>query len=311
MKDTEFDVVIVGGGPAGLTSAIYTCRNNLSTLIIEKGLLGGYLHYLSEIENYPGCDKISGPQLAQNMADQAKRHGAQSVVAEAKGVRLADGKYTIQTNNDNILSKAIIIATGSKPAKMGIPGEQEFFGRGVSYCATCDGPLYKGKTVLIAGGGNSAITEAIHIANYAEKVYVVEIQEQLTADLILQERAKSNTKIEFRLPYSIVQIQGNDRVTGVITKNLKTNQSEEIDIDGVFVSVGRTPQSEPFTNLVRCNERGFIITDRDMATSQDGIFAAGDIRAGSIMQISTAVGDGTIAGISASEYILMKPIRNK
>ncbi|MGQ9705767.1 MAG: NAD(P)/FAD-dependent oxidoreductase [bacterium] len=304
MSDYEFDVIIIGGGPAGLTSAIFTARYGLSTLIIEKGLLGGYLHFLDDIENYPGFLTIKGSDLGNILTEQAKKYGASTIIEEAKSIRIADKRFIIDTKNENLLSSAVIIATGSNPAKIGVKGEEEYFGRGVSYCAKCDGPLFKGKAVLVVGGGNSAITEALFIANYVSKIYILNILEDLQADFYLQNKIKSVSIVEFLLPYKVETIEGDDRVNRVVVRSLKTNSIKEIMVDGVFVFIGRIPASQPFRDLIKTDEKGFIITDENLMTSQKGIFSAGDVRSKTYLQIATALGDGCIAGLSASNYLL-------
>ena len=308
MSESEFDIAIIGGGPAGLTSAIFTSRYGLSTIVIEKGLLGGYLHFLDGIENYPGFPTINGTELAEKMIEQSRKFGASSITAEVKKIRIADKKFIIEMGQENLLSRAVIIATGSNPAKIGAPGEDAFFGRGVSYCAKCDGPLFKGKTVLVVGGGNSAITEALFLANYVSKIYILNILDGLQADAVLQNRIKSRPMIEFRLPYKVERIEGDDRVDRVIIRSLRTNQSEELNIDGIFVFVGRLPASQPFMDIVKTDALGFIMTDEHLITSQKGIFSAGDVRSKSHLQIATAVGDGCIAGLSASNYIIAEKV---
>jgi len=304
MAEREFDIAIIGGGPAGLTSAIFTARHGLSTVVIEKGLIGGYLHFLDDIENYPGFPAIKGSELAEKMTEQARKFGATTTIAEVKKIRIADKKFIIEIGSENLLSRAVIIATGSNPARINAPGEDAFFGRGVSYCAKCDGPLFKGKTVLVVGGGNSAITEALLLSNYASKLYILNILEDLQADMFLQNKIKSNPKVEFRLPFKVEKIEGDDRVNRIIIKSLRTGRSEELSVDGVFIFAGRIPSSERFRDIVKKDNKGFIITDEYLMTSQAGIFSAGDARSKTHLQIATAVGDGALAGISASNYLL-------
>ncbi|MBI5181749.1 MAG: thioredoxin-disulfide reductase [Nitrospirae bacterium] len=302
---SEYDIIIIGGGPAGLTAGLYTSRARLDTLLIERALIGGQIVTTDKVENYPGFEQgISGPELVKHMELQAKRFGLEIisgrvVSAEDKGdsksIRLEDGnQYTC---------KAIIIASGAEPAKLEVEGEDKYRGRGVSYCATCDGAFFKNLKIAVIGGGDSAIEEALFLTKFASEVYVVHRRNELRATKILQERLFANPKIKMVWDSVVEKIEGDDFIKAVLLKNVKTQGKTLLNVDGIFIYVGTRPNTEFLPNNIKLNEKGYIITDDNMATSVPGIFAAGDIRAKLLKQVSTAVGDGATAAFAAERYI--------
>jgi thioredoxin reductase (NADPH) len=299
------DLIIVGGGPAGLTSAIYSARALIDTIVIEKMLPGGQPILTTFIENYPGFpDGISGPEFAERLEAQARRFGAKIIASQpvVEVSKVEDG-FEVKTEGDSFWGRAVIIATGTSPRKLGVPGEDTFTGRGVSYCAVCDGAFYKDKVVAVVGGGDSAIVEAIYLTRFASKVYVVHRRNQLRAERILQERAFSNPKISFIWDTVVQSIEGEKKVELLRLKNVKTGEISEIYTDGVFIYIGSIPNSSMVKGLVELDENGFIITDNLMRTSVPGIFAAGDVRNTTFRQLATAVGDGAIAANTAEKYL--------
>ncbi|MBI5181237.1 MAG: thioredoxin-disulfide reductase [Nitrospirae bacterium] len=301
----EYDIIIIGGGPAGLTAGLYTSRARLDTLLIERALIGGQIVTTDKVENYPGFEQgISGPELAKHMEAQAKRFGLEIisgmvVLAEDKGdsksVRLEDG--------NEYACKAIIIASGAEPAKLEVEGEDKYRGRGVSYCATCDGAFFKNLKIAVIGGGDSAIEEALFLTKFASEVYVVHRRNELRATKILQERLFANPKIKVVWDSVVEKIEGDDFIKGVLLKNVKTLEKTMLNVEGIFIYVGTRPNTEFLPNNIKLNEKGYIITDDNMAASVSGFFAAGDIRAKLLKQVSTAVGDGATAAFAAERYI--------
>ena len=302
--DNKYDVVIIGGGPAGLTAGIYTSRDKLYTLIIDKGIIGGNINNADSIDNYPGFPEgINGPELAELMHRQAEKYGLKSITAEVTAIYIEGENRVIKTTGGDFMAKAVIIAGGSDKVKMGIPGEKEFTGRGVSYCTTCDGPFFRNKKVVVIGGGNSAIYEAIHLIKFASSISLIHRRDKLRATAILQDKALAETKIEFILNTIVKSIEGKDFVQKLLLKNVKTGEQSTLETDGVFISIGLKPNTDYLKDLLPLDKQGHIITDKHMSTKIAGIFAAGDIRSGSIRQITTAAGDGTIAAISAKKFI--------
>lgn len=302
----EYDVVIIGGGPAGLTAGLYTSRARLRSLLLEKGVPGGQMGTIYWIENYPGFeDGISGIDLSQKMEKQAKRFGLELKTLRVEEIAL-DGKKKVLITDDGpeIRTKAIIIATGAEPKRLNVDGEERFRGRGVSYCATCDGPFFKGMDIAVVGGGDSAVEEALFLTRFTQKVYIIHRRDRLRATKILQERAFENNKIGLLWNSVVEAIEGEDTVNAVRIKNLKTDQFENLPVNGVFVYIGYRPSTAFLNGMVDIDSDGFIVTDEEMATSSPGIYAAGDVRAKALKQIATAVGDGAIAAVSAEKYIV-------
>lgn len=305
MSDVKkYDVAIIGAGPAGMTAAVYTSRANLSTVMIERGIPGGQMANTEDVENYPGYDHILGPDLSTKMFEHAKKFGAEYAYGDVK--EIIDGKEykTVVTGNGEYKVRAIIITTGAKYKALGVPGEKELSGRGVSYCAVCDGAFFKNKELVVVGGGDSAIEEAVYLTRFASKVTVVHRRDELRAQKILQDRAFDNDKIEFIWNHVVREINDENGKVGSVTLINKEDGSErEFKTDGVFVYIGMLPINEPFLNLGITNEDGYIETNEDMETKIPGIFAAGDIREKMLRQIVTATGDGSIAAQTAQHYI--------
>lgn len=302
---TEYDIIIIGAGPAGLSAGQYASRSNLSTLIIDSPIPNTQLVNIWDLENYPGIfPAVNGFDFLTTMQNQAKEFGAKienHQIFEIKKIENSTN-FKVLCQDTEFSCKAIIVATGAKHRKLEIPGETEFAGKGVSYCATCDGPFYRNKTVVVVGGGDSACSEAEYLSSICTKVIMIHRKSSFRAQKSLSQRVLNNPKIEVIFNTVVKTIQGNLKVESVIIQNLNDNSLQSIQTDGIFVFVGMIPQTELFENLQK-DEQGYIITDENMKTSQKGIFCAGDVRAKSFRQIVTATSDGAIASYSASEYI--------
>ncbi len=300
----QYDVIIVGGGPAGLSAGIYAARARLSSLLIENGLVGGQIVNAERLDNYPGFPEgISGAKLAELMQEQAAKYGLETIMAEVTGVELGEKKKVIKTGEGSFIAKAVIIAGGCHRQKLEVVGEEEFTGKGVSYCATCDGALFRELPVAVVGGGNAAITEALHLAKFATRVTVIHRRDQLRATPILQEKAFSEPKIDFLWDSVVQKIEGGDLVNRIRLRNVKTGKESTLDISGAFVSIGFIPNTEYLKGVLPLDKAGAIITDLNMATGVAGIFAAGDIRQNSPRQVIAACGDGAIAAIEATKFL--------
>lgn len=300
-----YDVVIIGGGPAGLTAGIYAGRARTKALLIEKMACGGQALVADTIENFPGFPEgIKGPDLANWMLRQAEHFGLEVKLAEAKDIKGEKGQFTVGLDNSQkIQSLSLIIATGARWNTLGIPGEKELTGRGVSYCATCDGPLFKGKDLVVIGGGDTALEDALFLTKFADKVIVVHRRAALRATKILQERAFKNSRIEFRLNSIALEIIGDKKVEGLKIKDTNSGSESVLKSGGVFIFVGITPNSEILKGLVDTDEKGYIISDNDMRTSTEGIFVCGDVRKKALRQVVTATGEGAAAAFSAQHYV--------
>ncbi|MFH1577169.1 MAG: thioredoxin-disulfide reductase [Candidatus Margulisiibacteriota bacterium] len=311
-KDKEIlDLIIIGGGPAGLTAALYATRARLKVLLIEKMILGGQATTTFFIENYPGFPEgVSGMELSNRMQDQVKRLGLDITWGNTISVANKKTLREVQVDGKVLTAKAVIIATGTEAAKLAVPGEDEFRGRGVSYCATCDGAFYKDKNIMVVGGGNSAIEEALFLTRYAKKISVVHRRDQLRADKILAEKALAEPKMYFFWHSVVEKIGGQKKVEEVTLNDLASGKKIKVQIDGVFVYIGSKPNTDLVKDVVKLDKYGFIITDKNMKTSATGIFAAGDVRATPLRQIVTAASDGAIAAESARKYI-EGPIQKK
>jgi len=300
----EYDVIIIGGGPAGLSAGIYTSRSRLDTLLIERGVVGGRITDAELVENYPGfADGISGAELGQLMQRQAAKYGLNIVTAEATGLELKKDKKVVKTTQGDFTAKAVIIASGSERGKLGVPGEVEVTGKGVSYCATCDGPLFRGKTVAVVGGGNAAISEALYLAKFASKVIVIHRRDQLRATRVLEEKARAEAKIEFLWDTVVEKIEGEKALDQLSLRQVKTGQKSSLDVAGVFIAVGLKPSTDFLKGVLPMDEGGYIITNERMETEIAGIFAAGDIRRNSPRQAITAAGDGATAAVNAEIFL--------
>ncbi|MFD2655429.1 thioredoxin-disulfide reductase [Gracilibacillus thailandensis] len=299
-----YDVIIAGAGPAGMTAAVYTSRANLDTLMLERGIPGGQMANTEDVENYPGYDHILGPDLSNKMFDHAKKFGAEYAYGDIKEV-IDHGDYkTVVAGSKEYKTKAVIITTGAQYKKLGIPGEEELGGRGVSYCAVCDGAFFKEKELIVVGGGDSAVEEGVYLTRFASKVTIVHRRDELRAQKILQDRAFNNDKIDFIWDTIVKSINDKDGKVGSVTLfNKKTGEEYEHKTDGTFIYIGMVPLSEPFKSLGITNEEGYIPTNENMETSVPGVFAAGDIREKDLRQIVTATGDGSIAAQAAQAYI--------
>jgi len=299
----EYEVIIIGGGPAGLTAGLYTSRAGLKSLLVERGPFGGQMVNTTLVENYPGFpDGIAGSELGSLMHRQAVRYGLEVAMSEVTGI--AEGQvYTVSTTEGDFEAAAVIIAAGSEYRKLGVTGEERLSGRGVSYCATCDGFFFRDREVAVVGGGDTAITDALELAQHARKVYVIHRRDQLRAEQALQERALAHPKLEFVWDTVVEEILGEKVVEGLRLSNVKTDQRSSLKVDGVFVAIGLSPNSQRFSNVLELDDSGCIVTGDTMTTSAVGIFAAGDIRSNSPRQIAAAVGDGANAAMSAFKYL--------
>ncbi|MCL2669829.1 MAG: FAD-dependent oxidoreductase [Syntrophaceae bacterium] len=301
---TDYDVVIIGGGPAGLAAGIYTSRAGLRTLLLEKGCIGGEVINRELIENYPGFGEgIQGPELASAMAQQMMSFGAEFELGEVTGVEVISNQKIVSTTANTYSCQGIIVASGSLPRKLNVPGEELFAHRGVFYCATCDGPKFAGKEVAVAGAGDSGITEALALARIVPKVTVIEFMPKPKASKILMDRAFANPKIEIRCATKIEQIIGEDHVTALALVSCDSGEKSRLPVEGILVRIGLSPNTQFLSNLLPLTPAGQIPVNESMETAIPGIFAAGDVRQNSPMQIATAVGDGVHAAMSLGRYV--------
>ncbi|PDZ63957.1 thioredoxin-disulfide reductase [Bacillus cereus] len=303
-EEKIYDVIIIGAGPAGMTAAVYTSRANLSTLMLERGIPGGQMANTEDVENYPGYESILGPDLSNKMFEHAKKFGAEYAYGDVKAV--IDGKEykTIIAGKKEYKARAIIVASGAEYKKIGVPGEAELGGRGVSYCAVCDGAFFKGKELVVIGGGDSAVEEGVFLTRFASKVTIVHRRDTLRAQKILQDRAFQNEKVDFIWNHTIKEINdANGKVGSVTLVDVNSGEEKEVKTDGVFIYIGMLPLSKPFVELGITNENGYLETNERMETKVPGIFAAGDVREKMLRQIVTATGDGSIAAQSAQHYV--------
>ena len=302
--EETYDVVIIGGGPAGLTAGIYAGRAQLKTVIVEKGLPGGQIAQTDEVENYPGFPVgISGPELASRMVRQAEKFGARIVMDEVLGLEKAEGGYLVRGYERNYRARAVIVATGANPRRLGVPGEDKFYGRGVSTCATCDGFFYRDKEGVVVGGGDAAVEEGIFLTKFARKVTLVHRRDELRANKVAQKRAFQNPKMHFLFSHVVTEILGEDQVTGVRLKNLKTGEEYVYPTDGVFVFIGHEPNTAFLKGVVELRPDGYIAVRDEVFTSEPGIFAAGDVADPIYRQLTTSVGAGTRAAMMAERYL--------
>lgn len=303
-EDKIYDVIIIGAGPAGMTAALYTSRADLDTLMIERGVPGGQMVNTAEVENYPGFDSILGPDLSDKMFSGAKQFGAEYAYGDIKGIDNELAYKTVYAGSKAYKGRAIIIATGAEHRKLGVPGEDELSGRGVSYCAVCDGAFFKNRELVVVGGGDSAVEEGTYLTRYASKVTIIHRRDKLRAQQILQDRAFKNEKVDFIWNHTAEEIVGDgSKVTGVKIISTEDGSEKTVSADGVFIYVGLVPLTKPFQDLGITDGEGYIITDEELRTEIPGIFAAGDVRAKSLRQIVTAAGDGGLAGQNAQKYV--------
>jgi thioredoxin reductase (NADPH) len=299
-----YDVIVIGAGPAGMTAALYASRSNLSVLMIERGAPGGQMNNTAEVENYPGFDSIMGPELAYKMYENVEKFGTKNAYGIVMDIQDQGSYKEVICEDQTYQAKTVIIATGCEHRKLGVKGEEEFAGRGVSYCAVCDGAFFRNKKLLVIGGGDSAVEEAIYLTQFASEVVIVHRRDELRAQKIIQDRAFANEKISFEWNTVLEQITGNEMVvTGGQLRNVITNEVKEVAADGIFIYVGLDPLTEPFKKAGLTNAGGWIETDQDMRTTMPGVFAIGDVREKTLRQITTAVGEGGIAGQQVYKYI--------
>lgn len=304
MEILSFDTVILGGGPAGFSAGLYAARGELSTAIVDVNMLGGQPSNYLELENYPGFVCIGGYELMEKFEEHADKFGINKFpMQEILSVDLISNPKVIKTKEYEFNAKTVIIATGAKPMKLGVKGEKEFVGRGVSYCAVCDGAFYKDKVVAVVGGGNAAVEEAIYLTRFASKVYLIHRRDELRADKIVQCRAFENPKLEFVFDSVVKEIVGEDCVKSLVLENVKSKESTNLFVDGVFPYIGISPNVDNFSGQITQDSKGFILTDDTMKTSIDGVFAVGDVRVTPLRQVITAAADGAISAVYASRYI--------
>lgn len=302
----KYDVAIIGAGPGGMTAGLYAARASLKVAMIDRGVYGGQMNNTAEIENYPGFPTVMGPQLGEKMYQSATKQGVDFLYGDVQGIKLSGNKKIIEleNNEENIEAKAVIIGTGSSNRKLGIPGEKEYSGKGVSYCAVCDGAFFKDEDVIVVGGGDSAVSEGLYLANVTDNVNIIHRRDQLRAEKILQNRAFKNPKMNITWNSEVKEILGDEnKMTGVKIHNKKTNKDKIVKASGAFIYIGNVPNSQPFQNLGITDKDGWIITNDQMETNISGIYAIGDVRQKKLRQIITAVNDGGIASQNAYEYI--------
>ncbi|MGV3187300.1 thioredoxin-disulfide reductase [Staphylococcus chromogenes] len=303
-EQKRYDVAIIGAGPAGMTASVYVSRANLDTVMIERGMPGGQMANTEEVENFPGFEMISGPDLSSKMFEHAKKFGAEYQYGDIKGIEDKGDYKVIDLGSSQVEATAVIIATGAEYKKIGVPGESELGGRGVSYCAVCDGAFFKNKNVYVIGGGDSAVEEGTFLTKFADKVTIVHRRDKLRAQKILQDRAFKNEKIDFIWNHTLKSVNEENGKVGSLTLVSTVDGSEQtVEADGLFVYIGMKPLTQPFENLGITNDAGYIVANPDMSTAVKGIYVAGDVREKGLRQIVTATSDGSIAAQSVQEYI--------
>lgn len=304
MDSVDYELVIIGGGPAGLTAGIYAARSRLKVLLLEKVVPGGQILTTDWIENYPGFPEgLSGYDLARKIADQTARFDVSIETGEALSMECDGPVKRLVLKDRTIFAHTVIIATGASPNRLSVPGEETYLGKGVSFCATCDGPFYRDRIVAVMGGGDTAVQEGIFLTKFAEKVYIIHRRKELRATKILQERAFKNPKIEFIWDSVVTKIDGNDSVEKLLIKNVKTGSISELSASGFFIFVGTHPNTDFLCEEIKTDKRGFIVADKNMETSVPGVYAVGDVRDTPLRQVVTAVGDAAIAAFSAEQYV--------
>ncbi len=297
-----YDIIIIGGGPAGLTAALYARRANKTVLVIEKGSFGGQITYSPKVENIPGFGEVTGNEFAEKLVEQVLNQDAEVECAEVFSI--TDGEHkTVVTDSGEFEGKAVIIATGAKHRMLGLENEENLIGEGISFCAVCDGAFYEGKTVAVIGGGNSALQEAILLSDLAKKVYVIQNLDFFTGEQKLVEKLQSKDNVEVILGTVVEKLIGDGELKGITVKNVNSNESKDLTLDGMFVAIGLVPQNDAFKEIVKLDERGYIDADENCLTNAKGVFVAGDCRAKNIRQVITAAGDGAVAALAACDYV--------
>ena len=306
MTEKIYDTLIIGGGPAGLTAGLYTSRAKLNTLLVERMIMGGQVMTTTKVENYPGFPGgIDGPDLMMRFQEHCQEFGLEVQYGEVQGLEDLGEVRRITVDDQPVLARTVIITTGAEPKKLDIPGEQEFTGRGVSYCATCDGAFFRDQVVAIAGGGDTAAEEALFLTRFAKKVYLIHRRDQLRATSILQDRLKNNDKIEILWNAQVIGTQGDTSgLTGIELTDTTNGDKRLLEVSGLFVAIGVTPKAHFLADTLTLDAEGYILTDGECRTSMEGVFAAGDVRKKILKQIATAVGDGAVAAIMAEKYIM-------
>ena len=304
MNENIYEVVVVGGGPAGLTAGLYAARAGLSCILIDKGIFGGQITYAEHVENFTGFpDGISGMELGEKMHQQAKKHGLNTISAEVTGLEIRGSNKIIKTTEGDYAGKTVILAGGAVRKKLGVEGETRLMGRGVSYCAVCDGSFFQGRKLAVIGGGDTAITEALHLTHFASQVTIIHRRAQLRATYVLQQKVKSEPKIDFLWDSIVTGVEGAENVERIKLLDIKTGRISVKEVSGVFIAVGTSPDTEYIKGIVPLDESGYIITNEKMETAIPGVLAAGDIRHNSARQAITAAGDGATAAIYAQKYL--------
>lgn len=299
----EYDIVIVGGGPAGLAAGLYAARSRRRSILLEKGVIGGQISLTELVENYPGVPSVNGFDLAQTMHRQAESHGLETEYLEVKGLEAEGKKWRLLTEGDDFIARALIVTAGADYNRLGVPGEERLTGRGVSYCANCDAAFFRNQEVAVVGGGDSALDEGLFTTRYASKVTVIHRRDELRASRVLQERAFAEPKMNFIWNTVVTEVLGEEQVTGLRTKDVFTGEMSILPVAGVFIFIGHTPNTHILQGLVEMDRANHILVDAWMATNRPGIFAAGDVRKDSARQVATSVGDGVTAAIAADSYI--------
>jgi thioredoxin reductase (NADPH) len=304
MAEKEYDIIIVGGGPGGLTAGLYGARANRRTILLEKYMPGGQIANTEEVEDYPGFELVTGAELSMKMTEHAKKFGLEIVSDEVTEV-YTEGDYRLAAtaSGDIYKGRAVILSTGGSPNKLNVPGEKEFSGKGVSYCAICDGAFFKDEIIAVVGGGDAAVEEGIFLTKFGKKVIIIHRRDELRAQKIIQERAFKNSKIEFIWDTVVESINGSDKVESLTLKNVKTGDKSNLDVGAIFIFIGFVPNSDLTREPLKKDSGGYILTNDRMETSIPGIYACGDVRSQLVRQITNAVGDGTTAAVAAEKYI--------
>ena len=306
--EKKYDVIVIGGGPAGYTAALYTARAGLSTLVVEQLYAGGQMTQTNQIDNYPGFPEgIDGFTLGMNMQQGAQRFGAETLNAEVLSVSFTESEKTVQTSSGIFSAKTVIVATGAGHKHLGVEKEKELTGRGVAYCAACDGMFYRGKTVAVVGGGNSAAADAMVLSRIAKKVYLIHRRDSLRATKVYHAQLEKTENVEFLWNSTVTELLHGEKLSGVKLRNLQTGEESTLSLDGLFISVGRSPTTQLFRGQLALDEAGYIIADESTRTSVPGVYAVGDVRTKAVRQIVTAAADGAVAAHYAEEYLLTHP----